>query len=330
MYEGRPKTSTVLSARALLKRIPGLVTFIHRLRALWRESTIAVIAHGVAWGRKTPQRRRLIFSALREPLAIAVHPQESYIVNPTDKVIGGSLYAAGQFDFQKFQTACRLISVHAGLAPDAVLPDTVLIDAGANIGSICIPAVKRGLVSRAIAFELDPDNVRLLKVNALLNGVDDRIDIRNLAVGAASGQVSIQRSAANFGDHRVLMTERASGIAIDMIPLDSIADHLDLRKTILWMDVQGYEAYALQGAGRFMEAGVPLITEFSRAELDSFDCFETFLTVITTSGYRIFYDVNAVHPQAVPLSRAALHDLCDRLEQQNTFTDLLFLRGTAA
>ena len=79
-----------------------------------------------------------------------------------------------------------------------------------------------------------------------------------------------------------------------------------------------------------MEAGVPLITEFSRAELDSFGCFETFLSVITESGYRIFYDLNSLHPEPVPVSRAALQTLSDRLEQHNTFTDLLFLADSAA
>ncbi len=328
MADRRPKPVPG-TVRARLRRIPGLVTSIRRLRALSTQILIALIERALAWSQRNPQRRALMFAALSDPLAFAQHSRESYVVHTADKIIGRSLYARGQFDFQKFETACRLIRAHAGPASDAIL-----IDAGANIGSICIPAVKRGFVARAIAIELDPDNVRLLRVNAILNGVDDRIDIRNMAVGATRSQVSIRRSASNYGDHRVLAVTQpslqASGMSVDMIPLDSVAVGLDLHKTILWMDVQGYEAYALQGANCFIEAGAPLITEFSPKELGSFDSCETFLSVITASGYGAFYDLNAAQPEALSVNRTALQALCDKLEQHNTFTDLLFLPGHAS
>ena len=107
----------------------------------------------------------------------------------SDRIIGRSLYWRGDFDFQKFEAANRLLREHWVVGPDAPLP--VLIDVGANVGSICIPAVKRELVNRCIAIEPDPENFRLLKVNAALNGVDDRIDTRQMAVGATSDRVSV-------------------------------------------------------------------------------------------------------------------------------------------
>jgi len=299
---------------------------------------IAVIARATAWGKQSVARRVLVFAALPDHLALALHGRESYVVNTADKVIGRSLYARGQFDFQKFEVAYRHIRKNADLAPAEAMTDLVLIDAGANIGSICIPAVKRGLIARAIAFELDPGNVRLLRINAILNGVDAAIDIRNMAVGSAAGQVTIQHNASNFGDHRILLSDQGAGqrddrsgdISIAMVALDSIADDLDLSRTILWMDVQGFEAFALQGAGRFMEAGVPLITEFSREELDSTKSFDTFLSVIAASGYAVFHDLNDPQATAVPVSPAALRALSDRLTRHNTFTDLLFLPATKA
>ena len=184
--------------RNRLKRIPGLVATVRHLRALWRRGKIALIARARAWGRATYARRLLVFESLPDQLVLAVHPQESYVLHASDRVVGRSLYVGGQFDFTKFECAAALIRDHGGPGPEAVL-----IDAGANIGSICIPAVRRGLVARAIAFELDPGNTRLLRINALLNGAEDRIDIRNMAVGAAPGAVTVQHSTTNFGDHRV-------------------------------------------------------------------------------------------------------------------------------
>lgn len=309
--------------RVALRQVPGLVAGVRLMRALWQRGQIAVIARAMAWGKHSVARRALVFAALSERLALTQHGRETYVVNTADKVIGRSLYAGGQFDFQKFEAACAVIRAHGTLDPD-----TVLIDAGANLGSICIPAVKRGLVGRAIAFELDPGNTRLLRINALLNGVEDRIDIRNLAVGAAAGAVTVQHSATNFGDHRV-GTDSSGGTSVPMVPIDSLADDLDLSRVILWMDVQGYEAFALQGAGRFMTAGVPLITEFSREELDSTGSFDTFLSIMDASGYAVFHDLNDPRCEAVPVSRAALQALSDRLIRQNTFTDLLFLPARA-
>lgn len=311
--------------RGRLKRIPGMVATVRHLRGLWRRSQIAAIGSAMRWGKRNIARRILVFAALPERLALALHERESYIVNTADKVIGRSLYAGGQFDFQKFEIAASLIRAHGGPGPEAVL-----IDAGANIGSICIPAVRRGLVARAIAFELDPGNTRLLRINALLNRVEDRIDIRNMAVGAAPGDVSVQHSATNFGDHRVGKPASGEGVSVPMVALDSLVGDLDLARSILWMDVQGYEAFALQGAREFMVAGVPLIAEFSREDLDSTASFDLFMSLVTSAGYSVFFDLDAAPPKATPLSRAALEELSDQLTERGTFTDLLFLRARLA
>ena len=320
MAERSPELASLVTMKARLKRIPGLVLGVRLLSILWRRSKIAVTTRAIGWGTATSARRVIVFEALPNRLVLAVHPQESYVVNGSDRVIGRSLYASGQFDFQKFETACDLIRARGGPGPEAVL-----IDAGANIGSICIPAVRRGLVAHAIAFELDPANTRLLRINALLNGVEDRIDIRNNAVGAAPGYVTVQHNATNFGDHRVGVPLSGDGVSVPMVALDSLAANIDMSHCILWMDVQGYEAFVLQGAKAFMAAGVPLIAEFSREEFDSTDSFDLFVSLVTGAGYSVFFDLNVATPDAIPLSRVALEVLSDRLTEHGTFTDLLFL-----
>lgn len=297
-----------------------MVATVSFLRALLRRSKLTLIARALVWGRATRARRLLVFEALPGQLVLAEHLQESYVVNTADRVIGRSLYVGGQFDFHKFECAVFLIHAHGGPGPESVL-----IDAGANLGSICIPAVRRGLVARAIAFELDPDNTRLLRINALLNRVEDRIDIRNMAVGATIGAVTVHHSATNFGNHRIGAAVQSNGISVPMVALDSLAEDLDLSQCILWMDVQGYEAFALEGAREFRAAGVPLIAEFSPEEFDSTASFNLFVSLVTDAKYSVFFDLNATPPKAIPLNRRALEDLLERLTKQGTFTDLLFL-----
>ena len=59
---------------------------------------------------------------------------------------------------------------------------STLINVGAHIGSTCIPAIKKNYFKNLIAFEPSKRNFRLLKANILLNEIDDRTQIYNLAL----------------------------------------------------------------------------------------------------------------------------------------------------
>src|SRR5262249_34342132 len=57
---------------------------------------------------------------------------EKFVVQANDKFISRGLYADGEFDLDKLATVLRISGRNF----------KVLVDVGANIGSICIPAVK--------------------------------------------------------------------------------------------------------------------------------------------------------------------------------------------
>jgi len=320
------KSSPLSQAPAALKRVPGVVAAVRKVRALRRKTLVETLSRILKWASRTPERRMLVFDALPKKLALAHHERESYIVHTSDEVVGRSLYRRGQFDFQKFEAAYHLLRLHGRFLPGEALP--VLIDVGANVGSICIPAVKREYVQRSIAIEPDYENFQLLKANAALNGVDGRIDPRQVAVGARRGQVSLRRNQSNFGDHRVLTVPVEGTLTLPMVTVDEIAGELDLQRTILWMDIQGFEGYALQGAQRFLDAGVPLICEFSPEELKSSGCFDIFLSMIASSAYEIFYDLNALKPDRYAASLSDLQSLAAHLESNGNFTDILLLPDT--
>ena len=65
-----------------------------------------------------------------------------------------------------------------------------MVDVGANIGPICIPAVTRGYVQQAVAVEPNPDNCRLLRVNVALNGLHNKIAVEECAL-APVGMMSL-------------------------------------------------------------------------------------------------------------------------------------------
>src|SRR5262249_5318874 len=146
-----------------------------------------------------------------------------------------------------------------------------LVEVGANIGIVCIPAVKRRIARRAIAIEPVPTNCRLLRANIVLNGVEDRIATHQIALGAESNtSVLFELSPDNSGDHRVHLG--ASGglqgegarqtIELPSTRYDDLVPALDPATTLIWMEAQGAEGHILQGAPRALDRRTPLLVEF--------------------------------------------------------------------
>jgi len=100
---------------------------------------------------------------------------EKYIVNSNDRVIGISLYINGSYEFDTF--------LHTLAILENKIKTETLIDIGANIGSICIPAVKRGIFKNCLAIEPEPYNFDLLTKNIFINNLSNKIQTFNVALG---------------------------------------------------------------------------------------------------------------------------------------------------
>ncbi len=78
----------------------------------------------------------------------------------------------------------------------------VLIDAGANIGTTCIPIV-RETGCRALAIEPVADNFLNLKKNVDSNALAERIFLANKAVSRTQERVRMRLATGNAGGHFV-------------------------------------------------------------------------------------------------------------------------------
>lgn len=309
--------------KSALKKIPGLVAAVRMAKQLAQNLRLRMLRMLLNATSRTQGRRAAVFDVLSGHLAFAQHEEESYIVRTSDRVIGRILYSRGDFDFAKFENAYKIIFSKLALAEGKGLP--ILLDIGANIGSICIPAVRRDMVSQCIAFEPDAENFKLLSMNTILNDVSDRITLHQAAVGGEAGGVSIARSEMNSGDHRVKKASSLTADTVPMVPLDDFADVLDLRNTIVWMDIQGFEGFAVSGASQFCLAGTPMILEFCKPDLIDAGSYDVLISTLLGSSYTVFFDLNESNPEPRSLTEEALRTLADDLEAQDTFTDLLFL-----
>jgi FkbM family methyltransferase len=258
-------------------------------------------------------------------LLVATRNTETYLVAAGDQVIGRSLFVSGEFDFEKLGTVIRLLGDR--------WKGRLLIDVGANCGPICIPAVKRGYFSQAIAVEPEPFNHSLLAANIQLNGLASRIATLNVAFGARDHEsLDFELSATNLGDHRVRLRKDAGlmqeaqrrTVSVKSETFDSMIGEVDPGDSLIWIDTQGFEGHVLSGARRALSRRVPLVIEFWPYAMQRADSYAVLKDVLFAAGYEEFCDLNAGQSW-LPLSPARLDEINAALEKRGAYayTDLL-------
>ncbi len=264
-------------------------------------------------------------------LLLSVGQSELFIVSSADQTIGRDTYVNGgvPFDFEKMELVFKLLKLKS--------PQELLIDIGANIGTICIPAVKRGYFKSAIAIEPDPLNYKLLATNILINDLQLSISSKNTALGnKVDAVLQFELSKDNYGDHRVRVINETGDAGYDegnrktidvlSTTLDNVVGAEKLDDGVVWMDTQGYEGFILQGASRVLNSGFPLVTEFWPYGMDRTNCFENFKVALIKSSYKKIYDLNDPS-HVLELNEGNLNFLYSKYKNSkvNGHTDLVFV-----
>lgn len=254
--------------------------------------------------------------------------KEYFLVSSNDKAIGREVYVRHGFDFEKFQKILSLL--------DTKFKPALLLDIGANIGTICIPAVKRGLFSKAIAFEPEPFNYSLLCANVALNALTGQITTYNFALGKVSGEkLQFELSNKNYGDHRVSISkveglDSESGrdtILVNSESLDSMVADINASNTLIWIDTQGFEGFVLEGAKAVLKNCPPLVIEFWPYGMSRTGSFKALKREILQAGYSEFYDLNQSPLVVARVSDDAFENLYLNIGVKGNFTDLLLIQG---
>lgn len=231
-----------------------------------------------------------------------------------DRAIGRLLYTDRAFELEKIDAAVR-----CGIAA-GVLGETNrgwLLDVGANVGSVCIALVRRGIFARAVAFEPEPGNYAHLVRSLALNGIGAAaIRPVNLALSSTNGTATLELAFTNFGDHRIRVEApttshpdcREEDRAIVSVPvqrLDNAVASLSIAPadvSLIWIDAQGHEAQILEGAPALLGAGVPVVTEFWPYGLERSGAEGRRFGELVRSRFTAFYDLSDEAPRRQPVS----------------------------
>lgn len=121
----------------------------------------------------------------------------------------------------------------------------VTIDLGANIGAFALLAAINN--SEVYAIEPEPNNLKALQDNILLNNLNDYITVVPYGISNFNGTAIIND---NGGDSTIKDNE-TDGTSINIIDLNTLFELYDINKVnVLKIDIEGSEVETILGASK--------------------------------------------------------------------------------
>jgi FkbM family methyltransferase len=178
-----------------------------------------------------------------------------------DRVVAGQ---AGDSFFRHAEAHAAGMAELAAVAAAVLPPDGVVLDVGANIGLSALalaPLLPRG---RIVAVEASPGTVAALRRTLALNGLEARVAVEPIALGAAPGEAAFHAAEHSAGAHLMdAATLGAAALPTVRVPVETldalVARHGLARLDLIKIDVEGFETEVLDGAAATLARFRPLV-----------------------------------------------------------------------
>ncbi len=283
---------------------------------------------------KSPFIKGIIFDALKYKSRLEIIEnkyKERFIIFTNDNVISKEIFVSEEFDLKKFYKALNFLNNKNKISR--------LYDIGANIGVICIPAVKRGLVDSAQAVEPEKKNFELLKMNIALNNLQNKINIYDCALSNKDDEtVEMELAEDNSGDHRIRNNplfnihgeENRKTIKVNSKRFDTLFTDIDPKKDLVWIDTQGYEPVILSGSDNLIKSKTPIVVEFWPYALKRSGNWEKMMQ--TFSKFDFYLDLSSHNTTPVEINEKNLSIFKDGWDSEkkgkfSLYTDLILLKN---
>lgn len=279
-------------------------------------------------GARSTALRAPLYSLLGRfsPLLAARHGRATMIVDATDGEVGRTVFVRGDYERCYMEEALRFLTSYS---PDRK-PGPVFVDVGANIGTSTLDALLEFGFERAICFEPDSRNYRLLRLNIVLNELEPRVRTFRQALSDREGEALLRRASGNFGDSRVMLsgesslaeTERIEVRTLDALMEEGVVEAKSIG--MLWIDAQGHDPQVLAGARRALEAGFPVVAEYWPHGLG--EAGLELMEAVVPELFSSFVDLRRLRDGSGGLRDAGEIRSLREEHLGNEFTDLLLLR----
>jgi len=156
-----------------------------------------------------------------------------------------------------------------------VLPNDVVVDAGAHIGTFTVKAAARAL--RVYAFEPEHENYEFLELNT---GRCGNVKIQRKALWSANGKAWLNVSRDDL-NHSLLVAEGESYVGRELVETVRLDDAVDDRVDFLKVNAEGAELEIFKGAHRTLASYKPYIA----AEIGNEEMFQDAVALLRRYGY---------------------------------------------
>jgi len=197
----------------------------------------------------------------------------------SDTIVGPTLRTFGEFSRVELDVLLHLASDPSG----------VMIDAGANIGSLALPFARARPGWRVMAFEAQRWICHLLASNAISNNLLN-VEPVHAALGPEEGLAGFPMaglaSSLNFGG----LGFGASGAPQEKVRvtrLDDLPPPVHGAVRVVKMDIQGFEPEVLRGAGDLLTRARP--AWIAEADRKQEDVARTTIRIFFEAGYEVFW-----------------------------------------
>src|SRR5262249_40023589 len=180
----------------------------------WRREIRRRVLEPILVGRRSFRETVLNALAARGHLIYCRLPEGSFFVDPSDRVVASWLMWHAGWQRREIERAAAILA-DAGRLP----PHAVFVDAGANIGTQTVYALRSGHFARAIAFEPELKNAELLAMNIAANQLTERAVVVAKALGEQAGQALMHLHPRNKGAHAIGAAPSVDGLARVEVPL---------------------------------------------------------------------------------------------------------------
>jgi FkbM family methyltransferase len=126
--------------------------------------------------------------------------------------------------------------------PNALSSVNSIVDIGANIGLSCIYWAYNFKNAKILAFEPHPRHIEIVKRNARLNHLENRLTLIEAAAGPEAGEAVL--SDASLCSSLIGGSDDKSGIRVPIVDVFKILENRTI--DLLKIDVEGYEYAILQ------------------------------------------------------------------------------------
>ena len=255
--------------------------------------------------------------------------KEKFILISQDKVISKEIFVKGEFDLKKLEKTLEF------LRPTHKIKK--LYDIGANLGVTCIPAVQRKMIQTAIAVEPVMQNYDILKMNIILNKLEEKIMHYNYALSdRANNDAKIEISKNNSGDNKVILESNLDILnqnnniqKIVTDKFDNLFKNINGNEDLIWIDTQGYEPKVLMGAENLLKSKAPIVIEFWPYELKRNGLWAPMFEIL--EKFDFFVDLSEKTLEKKKINSHSLNDLSsnwekDKYKDSSLFTDFLLLK----